>query len=108
MIRERRKQEWLQKLNTYILQHFTQEGFTVSKIAFALNISERQLYRNVKEYLACTPRTHQPTTPPDCLCLSPKGSYNTVAEVAHAVGYKDAGYFSKKFKERFGISPLEV
>ena len=29
----------------------------------------------------------------------------TVAEVAYAVGFQDADYFSKLFKQTFGVSP---
>jgi len=30
-----------------------------------------------------------------------------VQEVAHAVGYEDAGYFSKLFRQAYGVPPSE-
>jgi AraC-like DNA-binding protein len=31
-----------------------------------------------------------------------------ISEVAMRVGYEDAGYFSRHFKKRFGLSPRQV
>ena len=33
------------------------------------------------------------------------GSYNSLAEVAKAVGYSDALYFSKIFSKKYGVCP---
>lgn len=40
--------------------------------------------------------------------LLENGDYNTVGEVALSVGYEDALYFSRIFKERYGIPPSEA
>jgi AraC-like DNA-binding protein len=36
------------------------------------------------------------------------GDYNSVGEVALAVGFNDPLYFSKAFKRKYGISPTEA
>lgn len=36
------------------------------------------------------------------------GDYDTISEVAAAVGYSDALYFSKAFKKKYGVSPSDI
>jgi transcriptional regulator GlxA family with amidase domain len=71
--------------------------------------STRQLQRRLKEYTGQTPadylnsirlnKSYQYLT---------QGTYPTVSATARALGFRDTVYFSRKFREHFGILPSEV
>ncbi len=108
-MKKRHQTAWLEKLNQCIYEHLSQQDLTIQDIATALKISERQLYRNIKILTNSTPNQYiNQLRFQTAYQYLQEGKYYTVAEVANAIGFKDAGYFSKKFKAHFGISPLEV
>lgn len=105
----RQKEAWLNDFDQYILNHLGASDLTMDVIATNFGISRRQLYRRVKSMTNLTPhdylnqvrfaKAHEYLT---------NGTFRTVAATAKAVGYEDAVYFSRKFKERFGKLPSEV
>jgi transcriptional regulator GlxA family with amidase domain len=82
--------------------------FTPSALAVAAELSERTLYRRLKELTGLAPaawlrearllRAQQ---------LLVSGAYRTVAEVAAATGFGGAGYFGQLYFRRFGHHPGE-
>ena len=81
---------------------------TVDDLAAAMNLSRVQLYRKVKTISGSSPvellrsarlnRGYQ---------LLVKGD-KTIAEVAYEVGFTAPSYFTKCFKDEFGISPSDL
>lgn len=81
---------------------------TVDDLAAAMNLSRVQLYRKVKAISGSSPvellrsarlnRGYQ---------LLVKGD-KTIAEVAYEVGFTAPSYFTKCFKDEFGISPSDL
>lgn len=89
----------------YIGNHFSEAALSLSRIADVFSYTEKYLSMLFKKhmgvgfhsYLASLRLGHAKRL------LSEGGV--TVGEVAAAVGYRDALYFSKVFKAHFGISP---
>lgn len=83
------------------------EGFSVENLAKDIGISQKQLYRKVKQLTGMTPvgyirkmrmmKAHA--------LLSQKGF--TVKEVLYMVGMSNMTYFTKCFTEEYGISPKD-
>ena len=109
MLSSRKKEKWVSQFTDCVEQSLGDPNLTATELARQMGISERQLFRNVKNYTGYTPNEliNQIRFQKAYDCLQ-AGAFDTVAEIAAAVGFKDAGYFSKKFKERFGVSPSEV
>ncbi|MFT4666085.1 MAG: AraC-like DNA-binding protein [Polaribacter sp.] len=78
-------------------------------MALSLGISERDLFRKVKEMTGLTPqkylRKHRLN---QAMLFLNGGKYRTVKETCYAVGYTNASYFVSQFEKEFGKKPLQV
>jgi len=91
----------------YIEKNITNPGFSVEELSSNLNMSRVSLY---KKLLTLTGKT-----PVDCIRTIRlkratqllEKSKLSIANVAYEVGFNNAAYFAKVFKEEFGILPSE-
>ena len=97
---------WLAEQEELLTAHLTDPNFTVSVWANTVALSERQLQRKIRALTQLSPlqylqeaRLHQARH------FLELGEYQSVAEVAHAVGFAAPATFSRNFKKRFGKSP---
>ena len=81
---------------------------SVDDLAANMNLSRVQLYRKVKAITGSTPvellRTARLNRGYQLLLKSDK----SVSEVAYEVGFSAPSYFTKCFKDKFGISPSDL
>lgn len=100
---------WLNDLEAIVRKHLSREDLKIGDIAYQLHISERTLRNYIKAYTGLTPTGYlQKARLDQAHLLLLKRKYKTVGEVAYAVGFKDAQYFSKLFKKEFGRSPSDL
>jgi AraC-like DNA-binding protein len=99
---------FLDRLRQLVQEQMTDSDFGVESLASDMSLSRVQLYRKVK---ALTGRT-----PVDIIRLSrlnrakvllAQGSKN-ISEVAYDVGFSSPSYFTKCFKDEFGMLPGNV
>ena len=99
-------QNWLMELEETIKPLIGDFDLNVDKLAKLNNIHSRKLYRKIKAVTGFTPMKYiQEIRLWEARRLLEINTYQSVKAVGLSVGYKDLGYFSKKFKERFGESP---
>tara|TARA_B100001109_G_C18863975_1_gene475794 strand:- start:5374 stop:7032 length:1659 start_codon:yes stop_codon:yes gene_type:complete len=97
--------ELLNRILDIINSKIRAENFGVKMLIEELSISERKLQRKLKESLNITPshliiRTR--------LCIAKQMLLNenlTISEVAFESGFSNPSYFTKMFKQEFGINP---
>lgn len=90
----------------HINDHLDQE-ITVADLCRITCMSASKLTRLFKQAEGATPQEFVRTCRMERACeLLEKGD-ESMAEVAHAVGFARQGSFSEAFKERFGVSPLK-
>ncbi len=98
----------LQQLMDVIVAHYENPEFSFDDIAHALGMSKSTLTRRLK--------TLTDKSPVEILSeyrlnkakkLLTEGGCN-VSEAAYKVGFNDPLYFSKKFKDAFGVSPSKL
>ena len=81
---------------------------SVDDLAAAMNLSRVQLYRKVKSISGSSPiellRTARLNRGYQLLLTTGKN----VSEVAYDVGFTAPSYFTKCFKEEFGVSPSDL
>ncbi|MBQ8153631.1 MAG: substrate-binding domain-containing protein [Prevotella sp.] len=96
---------FLERLRQYVQEQMSNSDFSVEDLATQMGVSRVQLYRKVK---AQTGRT-----PVDIIRLSRLNRSKvllqttdfSVSEIAYQVGFTAPSYFTKCFKEEFGMLP---
>ncbi len=108
-----RRDDWEQNLTTvvksYVAQHLADPNLGAERIARAMFISVRQLYklwetepRPLGQWILerrLDAARHDLT--------SPRGRNQTIAAVARRWGFADSTHFSRRFRQAYGMSPRE-
>ncbi len=104
------------KEDNYFITHFKEviesrlddSNLSIEDLAADMNLSRVQLYRKVKSVTNMSPvellRTARLNRAYQLLITTEK----TVSEVAYAVGFSAPSYFTKCFKEEYGVLPNDV
>jgi AraC-like DNA-binding protein len=101
--------EWLQLLDNEILQHLSDPSFSVSRLGFYLHMSESTLARKIHQLLGMTPGQYiTQLRMQRARSLLETRRYQTVNQVAAAVGFRHAGAFSRCFHLYFGETPMSI
>lgn len=99
---------FITRFKAVVEARLSQSEVTVEDLAADLNLSRAQLYRKVKAFTGSSPvellRTARLNRAYQILLTTDK----SVSEVAYAVGFTAPSYFTKCFKEEYGIVPGEV
>ena len=103
------EQKWLERFNKIIEKNIDIVPLTNEVLAEELNISERQLFRKIKEFSTLPPqkylrkyRLHK------AMRFLKSGKHRTVKETSFAVGFLKVSYFIAQFEKEFGKRPLQI
>jgi CheY-like chemotaxis protein len=99
--------EFLKELNNVVKAYLPDSGFNVEQLSKKLYIGRTTLYRKIQALTGESPtdfiRSCRLKQGAELL----KNNFGTVIEVAFAVGFCNASYFAKCFKEKFQMVPSE-
>ena len=99
---------WLQQLEAILLQHIASPNFKLVDAATTMNISYRRLQQKLKALTGMTPKRYQRSIKlAKARELLKSGQFETVTEVMYQLGFDNLHYFSKLYKEEFGVKPIE-
>ena len=98
----------LEQLMQVIETHYTNPNFSFDDIAQSLGMSKSTLIRRLKSLTDKSPVEILSEYRLNKAKKRLENSSESVSEVAYQVGFNDPLYFSRKFKEAFGISPSKV
>lgn len=99
---------FIRQLTGLIETHLSDETFRVPQICRAIGMSQAQVYRKIKALTGQSAGNFvRSIRLRKALHLLRTSSLN-VSEVAYEVGFSDPAYFSRTFKEEFGMSPSEA
>ena len=88
-------------------KNLTDNGFTIENLCFELGVSRMQLHRKLKAITGKTTSEFINYSRLQLAITLIKTKKISIAELAFAVGFNNASYFSKCFKKEFGCSPKE-
>lgn len=101
--------DWLVIFEALVMKHLSDTKLTNAFLASQLSISERKLYRLLRQSTGQSPnhyirhirlaKAHE---------FLGSGDYKTVKAVATKVGFKKVDYFSQLFKLAFGYTPFSL
>jgi len=100
-----RDQEFLQRLDAWLEQHYSSPSSDVERMADALHMTARTLQRKLRGLTGQTPaqRLRDFRLEQACSRLASEGC--TVTEIGLECGFASAQYFSRVFRRQFGIAP---
>lgn len=101
--------KFLSELRSIIESDIGDPKFSVDYAAEKLNMSSRQFHRRVRKHTGLTPiKLFSLFRMKKAKSLILENLDIRVIELAEQVGYNNPSYFSKKFKELYGLSPSEM
>ncbi|MEO9476691.1 MAG: ATP-binding protein [Cyclobacteriaceae bacterium] len=96
----------LKNLRDEVMQNIADSNFSVARLADCAAMSERQIYRYLKNTTGLTPLQFiQEIKLNKAMDLAQKRVYMSSSELAAAVGFQHSPYFSSLFERRFGKKP---
>ena len=101
-------ERFLQSIKEQVEANISNEFYTVEELARAVGFSRSQLHRKLKALTDKSPnqliREFRLARAKELL----EQKAGSVSEIAYQVGYSNLSYFSKSYKDAFGVSPSEV
>lgn len=101
------EQKFLDRLSSVVTQHIDDPEFTVEMLAEAVNISRTQLFRKLKALINTTATNYILDIRMAKAAQLLTDREESVTQVAYAVGFNSPSYFTKLFKERYGVLPSQ-
>ncbi len=102
----RKEEQWLEQFHSIVNSRLSDPNFYLPDVIDDMEISRSSFYEKVKSLTKMTPNQYiQELRLTKAKHLLDEGNVKTVKEVAFAVGMKQPRYFSKLFKDRFGVLP---
>lgn len=101
-------EDFLQRAIAIVNEHLDDSDFDQMQLVEALKTSKTNLYRKLKSLtgLSSSAFIRNIRMKAACKLMSEKRSLR-VSDVAYAIGFKDAKYFSTCFRKEFGMQPKE-
>ncbi len=87
--------------------HLTDSNFGVELLAHEMNVSQTQLYRKLQAVTGSGPNEFIRHIRLHYAANLLRNKAGNVSEVAYQAGFNNLSYFSKVFKEKFGVTPIE-
>lgn len=100
--------EFVSKIRSEIHRNISNNDFGVEQLGAAVDLSRVQLYRKVKALTGLSPVELIRATRVNRARKLIEGGATSVSEVAYQVGFSSPSYFTKCFKDQFGVSPVEL
>ena len=102
-------EKWMNRFNQLIDENLNDPFFSNQQFAKALSISERHLFRKIKELTGLSPQKYvSQYRLYRAMKFLRNGKYRTVKETSYAVGFRNPSYFIRQFEKEFGKRPLRI
>ena len=98
---------FLQEVRTCIEAHFADPDFSVEELAETMSISRPTLYRKLRSETGQTPVAAIREARLLRARADLAAGVGNISEVAYGVGFNSLSYFSKLFREEFGMTPSD-
>jgi len=97
-------QVWLGEFETLVRKLTGKIDINIRRLSDELAVSERQLFRRIKSMMGVTPNQYvRAIRLRMAMEAIESGKCRTISEVAHIAGFDTPTYFSKLFKEVYGV-----
>ncbi len=98
---------FVKKVREAIEQNLTNAEFTVERLCKLIFMSHSQLHRKLDALTGCSPNKFIRIIRLNNAKEMLKKQESNISSVAFNCGYNDPGYFTRVFKQEFGVTPQE-
>lgn len=102
-----RDEQFMEKVLQIVEEHISREDFMVEDLASKAGMSQSQLQRKLKALINQSPnqliRSIRLQRAKELITQNA----GTISEISYMVGYGDPGYFTKSYKNHFGVLPSD-
>jgi two-component system, sensor histidine kinase ChiS len=98
-------EKFLQKVLAIIEAHIEDEDFSIEDFSHEAGYSRMQLYRKLTSLAGQTPSQFVRTIRLKRAAQMLTNKTDNVTQIAYSVGFNSLAYFSKCFKDQFGVTP---
>ncbi|WP_421871564.1 hybrid sensor histidine kinase/response regulator transcription factor [Marinoscillum sp.] len=102
-----RDQEFLSSLKQIVEDHLEESNFNITTFTQEAGVSRTLLHLKLKKLANLSASEFVKTIRLQRAAQYLEKSDLTVSEIAYKVGYGDPNYFTRSFREKFGVSPTE-
>ena len=102
-----KSQELIIKAKQLVENNFHDPKFNVSKLCYIINVSRASIYRKIMLQCQCSPQEFIEDFRLEIAKKKIEEEDSIIKEIAYEVGFSDPKYFSKKFKNKYLITPSE-
>jgi signal transduction histidine kinase/ligand-binding sensor domain-containing protein/CheY-like chemotaxis protein len=107
MLRNEQDSLFVKRLDSIVYSRLGEQDFSVDKVAGLLHLGRTIFYKKVRGTTGYTPNEYIRVIRLRKAAELLKEGEKNVSEVAYAVGFDNPYYFSKCFKEQFGMPPSQ-
>ena len=93
------------KVESIVAQHIGDNNFNVDRLAELLNLGRTTVYNRTKSILGVSPNMYIQNERLRIAAELLLQGEHTVSEISDKVGFSDATYFYKCFKNKYGVAP---
>ncbi len=100
--------EFMQRLLDTVEKHISDESFSVEQLGHEFGMSPSQINRKLKAIINQSAGEFIRSIRMQRAMELLKNDQATIAEIAYETGFREPAYFSRVFKNHFGVAPSEV
>ncbi len=100
-------EQFLNKINDYIEENTPNSNISVENMAEHLFMNRTSMYRKIKAITGLTATEYIRTVLLNKAIKLLENEQYSISEIAYKVGFSSPGYFSRCFRDQFGMSPSE-
>ncbi len=97
----------MERLQLVVDNHLSNSDFLIDDFAKNMGLSRMQLHRKLKTLLGVSATEFLRNERLKSAAILLKKGGTNISEIAYSVGFNDISYFSKCFKEMYGVTPTE-
>ncbi|MEQ8879796.1 MAG: response regulator, partial [Cyclobacteriaceae bacterium] len=100
-------EKFLDDVNQVIMDHIDDSDFGLESLINELGVSRSQFYRKINSLTGQNPSNYIRTIRLKFAAELLKNKSDSIKEIAFRAGFNSTAYFSKTFRELFGMTPVE-
>ena len=104
---ENTDQIFMDKVNKILEKNLSTDKYTIDKLSIDIGMSRTAFYSRIREITGNPPENYIYSFKMDRALKLPASQQYTVSEIAGMLGYCDAKYFGKKFKDFYHVCPTD-